>query len=483
VGDAGLSGVIYIFLFFLEGALMIECIDIGRLFVNPDNPRKDLGDLTELRDSIRAQGVLQNLTVVPAEDEGSFFVVIGHRRLAAARLAGLVELPCVVVDMDRKTQVAVMMVENMQRCSLSLVEECEGLQLMIDLGEPVKAVSKLTGLSAKTVSRRVKLIGELGSELLLSAQGRDIKLEDYEKLYKVKDRSEREKLFGALGTADFNWKIKNAVEEQTKCERLSRLVEVVSAFAVESSFQEFSKRATGVVFSVYNTDCVKAAMDFAADLLDVEYFYCSDSGSVSVFTKKASVDGSPSEREKLFGASVDVQRAEEERKERAAEVFAAFRRAFELRLEFARGFRASKKLVKPVSIMAIDAIFISRQRSINVDVFGLLRGIKKFRNDWEEPGPDKGESFGEVAGNYIAENLGAYGDVEFVAAYCLFEDKGLRCCDFNGKYDVNRTLELLYKHLCALGYVMSSEESALLDGSHVLFVPVERVVDGEREDK
>jgi len=444
---------------------MIENIEIGRLFVNPDNPRKDLGDLTELCDSIRAQGVLQNLTVVPAEDEGSYFVVIGHRRLAAARLAGLAELPCVVVEMDRKTQVAVMLVENMQRRSLSLVEECEGLQLMIDLGEPVKSVSKLTGLSAKTVNRRVKLVSELGSELLASSRGRDIKLDDYEKLYKVKNKTEREKLVRALGTSDFDWKVRAAVDKQAREERYSAIIEIVSAFASESTMKQWEKSSSGRYFSMQIAESVNHAEDFAANLLDVEYFYATDpSGGVYVFTL-APVGAVTSED---GGKAKSDERAKDERRKRVSEVYAAFKQAYELRLEFARGFRASKKMAKAVSLMAIDAMF-NRRSSFSADVFRLLRGIKKFRNDWEEPGPDKGESFGEAAGKFVADNQDSYVDAEFVAAYCMLEDMGLLCCDANGMYVNSRTLELLYKHLCALGYVMSSDESALLDGSHVLY--------------
>ena len=75
-------------------------IPVSKLYPHPDNPRKDLGDLTELAESIKANGVLQNLTVVPnmvvGEISGDVWqrgykVIIGHRRLAAAKLAGLKE--------------------------------------------------------------------------------------------------------------------------------------------------------------------------------------------------------------------------------------------------------------------------------------------------------------------------------------------------------------------------------------------------------
>ena len=79
-------------------------IAIDRLFPHSDNPRKDLGDLSELAASIKASGILQNLTVVPDEPDNSntdFTIIIGHRRYAAAKIAGLTELPCVVVNVSR----------------------------------------------------------------------------------------------------------------------------------------------------------------------------------------------------------------------------------------------------------------------------------------------------------------------------------------------------------------------------------------------
>ena len=63
-------------------------IPVTRLFPHPDNPRKDLGDLTELANSIKEKGIMQNLTVVPRINS-TYTVIIGHRRLAAAKAAGL----------------------------------------------------------------------------------------------------------------------------------------------------------------------------------------------------------------------------------------------------------------------------------------------------------------------------------------------------------------------------------------------------------
>lgn len=87
----------------------LQMIPTDKLHPHPDNPRKVLGDIDELAESIKASGILQNLTVVPMNDDWTeFTVIIGHRRLAAAKQAGLTELPCAVVEMTEKEQLSTM---------------------------------------------------------------------------------------------------------------------------------------------------------------------------------------------------------------------------------------------------------------------------------------------------------------------------------------------------------------------------------------
>lgn len=114
-------------------------ISVEQLLHHPENPRKNLGDLTELTESIRQNGVLQNLTVVPAEDSGHYYVVIGNRRMEASKAAGLTELPCSIADMTRQEQICTMFIENVQRADLTPYEQAECLQMMIDLGETPQA--------------------------------------------------------------------------------------------------------------------------------------------------------------------------------------------------------------------------------------------------------------------------------------------------------------------------------------------------------
>lgn len=84
----------------------IVYIGIDHIHTHPENPRKDLGDLTELAESMKKQGCLQNLTVVPVEEQpGEYYALIGNRRHGASKLAGLEELPCRIAEgLSRKEQ-------------------------------------------------------------------------------------------------------------------------------------------------------------------------------------------------------------------------------------------------------------------------------------------------------------------------------------------------------------------------------------------
>lgn len=133
---------------------MIQYISVHKISPHPDNPRKDLGDLSELAESIKAQGILQNLTVVPyigevtgEPIEGLYRAVIGHRRLAAAKLAGLEEVPCVISNMKLHEQVATMLLENIQRSDLTIYEQAHGFQMMLDLGDTINDISRVCGIS------------------------------------------------------------------------------------------------------------------------------------------------------------------------------------------------------------------------------------------------------------------------------------------------------------------------------------------------
>ena len=144
----------------------IHMLPIGSLRPNPNNPRKHVGDVTELAESIKAQGIRQNLLVIPdTENRGPgdtaavYRIVIGHRRYTAVKQAGLTRLPCVIADLDPRQERELMLVENTQRADLTPLEEADGYQGLLDLGSSVRDMAAKTGRSQGFVRQRLRLAG------------------------------------------------------------------------------------------------------------------------------------------------------------------------------------------------------------------------------------------------------------------------------------------------------------------------------------
>lgn len=208
----------------------IELISIDCLHPHPANPRKDMGDLTELAASIKARGILQNLTVVPyrssvhkREIQGLYTIIIGHRRHAAAELAGLTELPCVITTMTKEEQLGTMAVENLQRSDLTAYEQAEHFQLMLDMGDSVHQISEKTGFSETTIRNRVKLT-QLDKAKFKKAEARGVTMTEFLKLNDIKDPSRRNKVLEHIGTSDFNQKLQAAKREEANAEWLQATI-------------------------------------------------------------------------------------------------------------------------------------------------------------------------------------------------------------------------------------------------------------------
>lgn len=86
------------------------------------------------------------MTVIPGHwTDNDYTLIIGHRRCAAAKEAGVKEVPCRVVEgFGRKEQISIMLEENMQRSDLTAVEQAEDFQMMLDLGETAESIAEKT---------------------------------------------------------------------------------------------------------------------------------------------------------------------------------------------------------------------------------------------------------------------------------------------------------------------------------------------------
>lgn len=143
-------------------------LHMDQLVVHPKNVRRDVGNVVDLANSITAQGILQPLVVAPDltqtrardSDDFRYIIIAGHRRHAAAKLANVDSLPCVIrVDIDTEPkQLEAMLVENTQRTDLTITEEAAAYQSLVEFpGYTIKSVAKATGRSQSLVRARIAL--------------------------------------------------------------------------------------------------------------------------------------------------------------------------------------------------------------------------------------------------------------------------------------------------------------------------------------
>jgi ParB family chromosome partitioning protein len=143
-----------------SGAAVGRMVPVEKVRPNPEQPRKALGDLRELTDSIREKGVLEPLLVrfVPRED--CYYIISGERRYHASRAAGLREVPCIEKIADDAETLELALIENLQRKDLTPFEEADGLQRLAEQfdythDDIAKKIGKARSSVTETMSLRI----------------------------------------------------------------------------------------------------------------------------------------------------------------------------------------------------------------------------------------------------------------------------------------------------------------------------------------
>jgi ParB family chromosome partitioning protein len=143
-----------------QPAAVGRMIDLDKIDPNPEQPRTEFGDLTELTASIAEKGVLEPLLVKPSRATGRWMIIAGERRFRAARAAGLTEVPCVEMDIDAGAVAEIALIENMQRKDLTVWEEADGLLALCErFGYTHEEVARKVGKSRSTVTEALSIAG------------------------------------------------------------------------------------------------------------------------------------------------------------------------------------------------------------------------------------------------------------------------------------------------------------------------------------
>ena len=451
----------------------IQMIPIEALEHHPDNPRKDLGDLRELTASIKESGVMQNLTVVPnPNDEETWWVVIGNRRMEASKAAGLKELPCIISDMDHRTQVATMMAENMQRVDLTLTEQAQGVQMMMDLGMDVKEISKRTGIRKDAVERRALMLKyESGKVQKAIAKGGTIS--DFADLEKIRDEKKRDELLDAIGTPNFRNYLKGALTDQQNWDNVNALAARLETFATRIDRAGEVNGRTQKMLDVkrWHRPDARTVEGYAIpkDVKKRRYYYvvCSYP-AVELYVAVDSAE--------------EIDSIEWERQARKDKLRNAYKEAFdkciaickrhrELRIEFLKN-SPNLKLDRDYLVSVMMDVCLQQSGYVNTQSRALLcdllqvADVGKWKDEWWRDLLKTRTAY--VAACILMVKL----DNGYMHPYTS------EWSEIGQNRPVHRRcheLETLYEVLKHIGYEMSDEEKAMMDGTHEVYKPYEEV--------
>ena len=457
----------------MNNEMKIEMVPLYQLEPHPDNPRKDLGDLSELVESIKANGIMQNLTAVPGETVGMFRVIIGHRRMAAAKLAGLTEVPCVLSTMDKKEQMVTMLAENMQRSDLTPYEQAWGFQQMSLLGCGVDEIAEKSGFSKATVKRRLE-IAKLDPELLqLVTTERQISLGDLDRLAEINDVELRNKALASIGTGNFNWKIQQAKKEELANKRRPAVLkwlknhgakEIDQAEASGRKYETLRGKGSCQYWGCIWLDHDKApGLPKDKEVEGISITYVMHETSVSLYM--------PAEK---YTAAGKKSREVLDREKLARELKAEIRRItadhYELRKAFVEDLHVTKENRERV---LLGAVYIALYNgygygAAHADAVSEALGIDKYTS---KTSPII-QGIGKITLPTESKKL-------LSAIYDLYNDgpsnwfsKNMETPGWLPDWDDgnhNTGLMILYQWLISLGYEPCDEERQMMDGTHAVY--------------
>ena len=447
-------------------------IPIEQLEHHPENPRKELGDISELTESIRKNGIMQNLTVVKNPFVPDLYtVVIGNRRMEAARAAGLAEVPCVISEMSPRTQIATMLEENMQRSDLTVYEQAQGFQMMMDLGFTAKEISEKTGFSETTVGRRLKM-AELDKETFQKAVGKQITMDDLDRLGQLDSVKERNALLKQYGENNFDWNLNRAIKVQKAGKVRGKAHKMLQDAGIEKvpDKDEYSLYGGGYE-KLYNMTCELDKWDGKSSFIpkpkeEGKLLYTEDATDICFYLKK--------KKQKAEPVKKSAEELEEARQrdlawktvDRCAEASAELRHNFmaEIKISPKNAMRMMQwALVASIMCMtgySTPTLTIKKEMEIESSLIPkaqaeIARKLMKMpQSRWPElilmmfEGDWKGQKTKPP----------------------MFAD-GSRGYQFP-KYKKNVLMETCYAWMTEFGYQMSDEEIQMMAGTHPVFQEV-----------
>lgn len=226
-----------------ESAERTEKLPISEIEPRRDQPRKtfDPSALSELADSIAANGLIQPIIVRAVEGSGLYQIVAGERRWRAARMAGLSEVPVVVIEADDKKAAEYALIENIQRQDLNPIEEANGFRSLIEeYSLTQEQAAKRVGRSRAAVTNSLRLL-ELPDDVISLVESGAISAGHARALLGINDKSA---VSGAAKTVAENELSVRATEELVKKLNTGLTHKKESDPVADSYYSSLEKRMT-----------------------------------------------------------------------------------------------------------------------------------------------------------------------------------------------------------------------------------------------
>ncbi len=443
----------------------IEMLQIEQLRHHPENPRLDLGDLSELTASIKANGILQNLTVIrpdnwKAEDGDIYWVLIGNRRLDAAKAAGLTELPCQIVRMGHTEQIATMLQENMQRSDLTVYEQAKGIQMMLDLGFTKDQVVERTGFSKSTIERRLA-VASLPEEETRDAVDCGWDLTDLVEISKIEDRKTQARLLTGTSKENLRQSIEVAKRDQERAKERKRLLPDVEKFATQMTEAQVSQRYGNGWEHVHKYD-IELKPDAAVKVPKEEgkYYYYESFGTIEIWKK--------AKKEKRV--KTDAEIAWEKKQHDAKELNTRMK---ENRIAFCASWKPTRMQETTLKAKLWQYVF-DNVSSYDNGAFKIsyhswdTARFRQYCGMPKEEGRDKDETIlAEIARRGIP--LGRAILAWILCGGVRTDDRTGYASEYRGEYTKDEDMDRVYDILTDNGYQLSEEEQQWKDGSHPFY--------------
>lgn len=211
-----------------EGLAEVAEVPISHIDPNPFQPRQDFGteSLDELAASIRAQGFYGHLVARRVGDR--YQLAYGERRLRAAQMAGLSELPLSIRDLSDGQMLEVAITENVQRKDLNPIEEAEAYNRLVQLGYSYRQISEKVGKSAGHISDLLKLLQK--PDVAEQVRQGEVGIVEGREIAKIEDASVRQELLDKVSRGELDREgIKLAVSQAQPAARIYNPVPALKA--------------------------------------------------------------------------------------------------------------------------------------------------------------------------------------------------------------------------------------------------------------